>query len=243
MLSPLLWVILIFFYAFFCKKPSVKKKVFLTGIIVLLFFSNSFIVNEAFLAWEDKPIQISGLKKYETAIVLTGVASNRKGITDRVFFGKGADRVLHTVQLYKLGKIKKILISGGSSVFFGKSIPEARQLKKVFLYCGVSEGDIILEDRSRNTTESSHYSRKLIDSLNLGKDFLLITSAFHIPRSVGCFEKAGLNVQAYPVDFYSRDRDLDIQTKLLPSEDYLSRWAILIHEIMGYIVYKLMGYI
>lgn len=242
MLSPLLWVILIFFYAFFCKKPTVKKKVFLTGITVLLFFSNSFIVNEAFLAWEDEPILISGLKKYETAIVLTGVASNRKGITDRVFFGQGADRVLHTVQLYKLGKIKKILISGGSSAVIGKSIPEARQLKKVFLYCGVSEIDIILEDRSRNTTESSYYSRKLIDSLNLGQEFLLITSAFHIPRSVGCFEKAGLNVQAYPVDFYAHDRSYNLLALLRPSESSLGKWSTLIHEIVGYIVYKLMGY-
>jgi uncharacterized SAM-binding protein YcdF (DUF218 family) len=242
LISPLLWVILIFFYAFLCNKPSVKKKVFLTGIIVLLFFSNSFIVNEAFLAWEDKPIQISGLKNYETAIVLTGVTSNRKEITDRVFFDKGADRVLHTVQLYKLGKIKKILISGGSSVVIGKSVPEAWQLKKVFLYCGVLEKDIIIEDRSRNTTESSYYSKNLIDSLNLGNEFLLITSAFHIPRSVSCFEKAGLNVKAYPVDYYSNDKGPNLLALLRPSENSLVKWSILFHEILGYVVYKIMGY-
>ena len=170
LLSPLLWVILIFIIGFFYKNPLRKKKIFMIGLGMLLLFSNDFIINEAFIAWESKPVQISRLKKYEIAIVLTGVAGNRKGITDRVFFGKGVDRVLHTVQLYKLGKIKKILISGGSSVVIGKSIPEARQLKEVFLYCGVSERDIILEDRSRNTTESSHYSRKLIDSLNLGRE-------------------------------------------------------------------------
>ncbi|MDP3467548.1 MAG: YdcF family protein [Daejeonella sp.] len=242
LLSPLLWVILIFFSVFFCKKPSAKKKVFLTGIILLLFFSNSFIVNEAFLAWEDKPIQLSGLKKYETAIVLTGVASNRKGITDRVFFGKGADRVLHTVQLYKSGKIQRILISGGSGAVLGVKIAEAGELRKVFLYCGVPDSSIILEEKSRNTTESARFSKKVIDSLKLGKDFLLVTSSFHIPRSIGCFTKAGISVIAYPVDFYSRDRNLDLETILLPSESAIGQWAILMHEIVGYLFYKLMGY-
>ncbi|MDP2336726.1 MAG: YdcF family protein [Bacteroidota bacterium] len=242
LLLPLIWVILIFLYALFCKKPPRKKKTYIAGLLLLLFFSNGFIVNEAFLAWEDEPVQISELKNYETAIVLTGVASNRKGITDRVFFGKGADRVLHTVQLYKAGKIRRILISGGSGALVGEKIAEAGQLRKVFMYCGVPDTSIILEDRSRNTAESARYSKKLIDSLKLSGEFLLVTSAFHIPRSMGCFTKAGIEVKAYPVDFYSQDRDLDLETILLPSENALGKWAILLHEIVGYVVYKVMGY-
>lgn len=242
LLSPLIWVILIFVYAFFCKKPSRKKRAFLAGMALLLFFSNNFIVNEAFLVWEGEPMAINELKNYETAIVLTGVTSNRKGSKDRVYFGKGADRLLHTVQLYKAGKIKRILISGGSGAVIGEKIPEAGELKKVFIYCGVPQASIILEDRSRNTAESARYSKKLTDSLDLGKEFLLITSAFHIPRSMGCFKKAGLNVKAYPVDFYSQDRNLNPAALLLPSEHALGKWSILIHEICGYVIYKIMGY-
>lgn len=242
LLSPLIWAILVLVYAFLVKNPVKKKRVLLSGFILILFFSNSFIVNEAFLAWEGIPLPLSELKNYETAIVLTGVASNRKEIKDRVFFGRGADRLLHTVQLYKAGKIKKILISGGSGAIIGEKIPEAGELKKVFIYCGVPDSAIFLENQSRNTRESARYSKKLTDSLNLGKEFLLVSSAFHIPRSIGCFTKAGLNVKAYPVDFYSHDRSFSIGSLLRPSEHALEKWSTLIHEISGYMVYKIMGY-
>ena len=242
LLAPLLWVILILLCAFFSKNLRRKRKIYIIGLLLLLFFSNRYFVNEAFIAWEDTPVQISDLEIYETAIVLTGITNSRNGITDRVFFGKGADRLLHAVQLYRLGKINRILISGGSGNLIRKSVPEAIQLKKVFLNCGVPEADIILEERSRNTIESARYSKKLSDSLKIGQKFLLITSAFHIPRSFGCFEKEGLIVQAYPVDFYSHDRNYDLETILVPTAGALEKWGILIHEIVGYIVYKFMGY-
>lgn len=242
LLSPLVWIMLILLYAIFCRNRRKKKRTFLASLALLLFFSNELIVNEAFLLWEDKPVAIKELKNYETAIVLTGVTSTRKEIPDKVFFSKGADRLLHTVQLYHEGKIKKILISGGSGGIVSRSVPEARQLKRVFLYCGIPAQDIILEDRSRNTAESSRYTKKITDSLDLGEEFLLVTSAFHIPRSIACFEKAGLNVKAYPVDLYAEDRDYSIGDILLPSEYALYKWNILIHEITGYIVYKIMGY-
>lgn len=242
LLMPLVWVFLVLLYAVFCKKPAKKRKAIYTGLLMLFFFSNSFIANKAFQAWEGEPLSLSSLKDYHTAIVLTGVAENRKGHTDRVFFGRGADRVLHTVQLYKLGKVEKILISGGSGALSGKRIAEADQLRLVFRYCGILDSDIILENQSRNTKESSRYTKSLIDSLGIPGEFLLVTSAFHMPRSMGCFEKAGIKVDAYPVDFYSNDRESNLETFIVPSVGALEKWTILIHEIIGYWVYKLMGY-
>lgn len=242
LLSPFLWVFIVFLYAFFGKRPARKKKALFAGLFLLFFFSNSFIANKAFHAWEGDPVSLSTLKDYNTAIVLTGVAEYRKGHADRVFFGKGADRVIHTVQLYKLGKVKKILISGGSGALSGEKIAEADQLKLVFRFCGVPDSDIILENQSRNTKESSRYTKSLIDSLRINGEFLVVTSAFHMPRSVGCFEKAGLKVDAYPVDFYSNDSEIDLEELIIPSVDAISKWTLLIHEIFGFWVYKVMGY-
>ena len=241
-LSPFLWSFSILLYAFFCRKPARKRKAFLAGLLLLYFFSNNYLANKAFHLWEGNPVSLSALKEYNTAIVLTGVAEYRKGHADRVFFGKGADRVLHTVQLYKLGKVKKILISGGSGVLRGERIAEADQLRLVFRYCGIPDADIILENQSRNTTESSRYTKTLIDSRGGQGEFLLVTSAFHMPRSMGCFEKAGLKVDAYPVDFYSNEGSPDFESLFLPSEDALRKWSMLIHEIFGFWVYKVMGY-
>ena len=181
------------------------------------------------------------IPNYETAIVLSGVASTRDAAPDRVFFGKGADRVLHTVQLYKAGKIKRILISGGSGALLGKKVSEAGHLKKVFLFSGVPDSVIFLEDQSRNTVESARFSRKMIDSLQLGTRFLLVTSAFHMPRSIGCFQKAGVSAEGYTTDFYTGERSFGI-SDLVPAEGALSVWSTLIHEICGYWVYKILGY-
>lgn len=123
-----------------------------------------------------------------------------------------------TVQLYNLRKIKKILISGESSNVIGKSVPKAKKLKEVFIYCGIPEKDIILEDKSRSTVESAYYSKSLIDSLNIDSEFLLVTSAFYIPSSMGCFASGGISVKAYPVDYYSQDEILTLDYILLPSD-------------------------
>ncbi len=219
-----------------------KKRFFYTGFIVLLIFTNPFLASEAFRAWEGEPVPMSSIGNYETAIVLSGVASTRDVAPDRVFFGKGADRVIHTVQLYKAGKIKRILISGGSGALVGKKVPEASQLKKVFLFSGVPDSVIFTEDQSRNTVESARFSRKMIDSLQLGYSFLLITSAFHMPRSMGCFQKEGINAESYSTDFYADERSLDFASLIIPEEGALLNWSTLIHEIFGYWVYKILGY-
>ncbi len=224
------------------KRLLLKKQFFYTGFFVLIFFSNSFIASEAFRAWEGEPVPMSTIPNYETAIVLTGVAGIRDSAPDRVFFGKGADRVMHTIQLYKAGKVKKIIISGGSGALVGKKVREAQQLKKVFLFSGVPDSALSMESESRNTVESARFSRKLIDSLKLDPKFLLVTSAFHMPRSMGCFQKAGVSVESYPTDFYTGDRNVDFADFLIPSEGALSSWSILIHEISGYYIYKVMGY-
>jgi uncharacterized SAM-binding protein YcdF (DUF218 family) len=239
---PLLWITIFLIYSLFSGNKKRKIIFFRIGLILLIFFSNSFIINEILSAWEINSIKISDVKKYDYGIVLTGVTNSRRTPRDRVNFDKGADRVLHTIQLYKLGKIKKIIISGGSGLLMGDSISEAEDLAKVFLLCGVPEQDLILEKKSINTRENALLTKKLIDQKNLKGNYLLITSAFHMRRSKLCFDKVGLKTDVFPVDFYSEQRRFSPDI-LLPNEYALSKWTILSHEILGIITYKVMGYI
>lgn len=244
LLSPFIWALAILIYAFFSKRSvATKKKIYLAGLIVLLFFSNSFLVNEAFLCWERTPVSLDNGKNYRAAIILTGFTGSRKSTPGRVFFNKGADRLLHTVQLYKEGRIRTIIVSGGSGSLTKRKISEAAQVKKALLYCGIPDSAIVIESRSHNTVENARLSRKLIDSLGLRGNFLLVTSAFHMRRAEGCFKKAGVRFDPYPVDVYSNDKDFSPDDFLLPSETALYKWSILIHEITGYVVYRMMGYV
>jgi uncharacterized SAM-binding protein YcdF (DUF218 family) len=240
---PLLWIVAFFIYSLFSKNKKRKIIFFRAGLILLIFFSNRFIANGAISAWEIGPTKFSEVKNYDIGIVLTGVTNPRHTPRDRVNFDKGADRVLHTVQLYKSGKIKKILISGGSGLLLGDSISEAEDLAKVFLLCGIPEKDLILEKRSVNTRENALFTKQLTDKKNIKGNYLLITSAFHMRRARLCFNKVGLNPDVFTVDFNSEQRKFTPDILFLPNENALIKWTILSHEILGVITYKIMGYI
>jgi uncharacterized SAM-binding protein YcdF (DUF218 family) len=239
---PLVWITIILIYSLITKNPNRRKKSIWTILIMVLFFGNEFIANEAMRAWEKEPLPIDSVQNFNTAIVLTGITNTEKeSVNDRVFFQKGADRLLHTVQLYKEGRIKKILITGGSGKLIG-GVLEAVQLKKVFLFCGVPDSALIIENTARNTIENALYSKKMIDSINLKGPYLLITSAFHMRRAEGCFQKAGIQIISFPVDLYTYDRSFKFNRLFIPSESAFSKWAVLIHEMLGYFIYKLAGY-
>ena len=209
---------------------------------MLLFFSNEFILNQAMRAWEIPAIKIDELPSYDIGIVLSGISSPQEP-RDRVYLDKGSDRILHTLQLYRLGKIKRILISGGSGRLFGDTISEASELARIFLLCGIPSTDILTEDKSLNTRENAVLTKKFMEENNIDGKTLLITSAFHMRRARLCFKKVGLNPDIFPTDFYSHKTKFNPAVLIIPSEKALSKWIILFHEILGMISYKLVGYI
>jgi uncharacterized SAM-binding protein YcdF (DUF218 family) len=160
-----------------------------------------------------------------------------------MILNKGSDRILHTVQLYRQGKVRKILISGGSGKLLGEAIPEAFELAEIFKLCGVPSSDLILENRSMNTRENAIFTKKLLGELKFNGRSLLITSAFHMKRAILCFKKAGLKTDAFSTDFYSDKTVYTPAALIFPSEKALSKWSILIHEFVGIIIYKISGYI
>src|SRR5687767_8021821 len=112
--NPLVVVFVFFILSIFSKSSKLKKCFFWIAFSLLAFFSNDFIANEMMGVWEIEPIPYAEIKKeYSWGIVLTGVTANDKMPDDRIYFHHGADRVVHTVELYKKGIIKKIMISGG----------------------------------------------------------------------------------------------------------------------------------
>ena len=233
-----------FILAIFLKKRSLKRKFLILGLIYLLFFSNRFVVNEVLLMWEVPPTpyeNITGV--YETGIVLGGVTNSEKTPRDRVYFSKGADRITHAFQLYELGKIRKILVSGGSSKLINTKYKEADNLYNFLILCGVDSTDIILESKARNTYENALYSKELLDNEFPGNRHLVITSGFHLRRSLLCFRKMGMDVDGFSADFYTKDRTFSLDMLLIPDPSAFRDWHMIIHEFLGLLSYKIAGYI
>jgi uncharacterized SAM-binding protein YcdF (DUF218 family) len=233
-----------FLVALFVRNGRWKTRLHRLGTILLFFFTNDFIVNEFIRLWEVKPIPFASLPdKPRYGIVLTGTTLPEMKPDDRIYFQRGADRVIHAFQLYKLGKVQKLLISGGSGRLIDIGQREADELKSVLILMGMPESDILTENKSRNTAESARESVAILKSLTRPEDCLLITSAFHMRRSVACFRGAGWEVQPFSVDFYSHPRKFTPDILLVPRYESLGKWNILFKEWTGMTAYWLARYI
>jgi uncharacterized SAM-binding protein YcdF (DUF218 family) len=239
---PLVLVFLLFAVSAVVKRALWKKRLFWTALGVLYLLSNDFLANEAMHGWEIPPTPFDQVEKtYTYGIILTGVTHNDLQPDDRVYFRHGADRVVHTVDLYKRGIIKKILISGGTGRLVTEGRPEAMDLVKAVELMGVDTASIEIEIQSRNTYESAVNVKQILD----GEEghFLLITSAFHMRRSMACFRRAGVDVDAFSTDFYTHPRYFTPDALVVPKPEAIMIWHKLFKEWMGMAAYWMAGYI
>jgi uncharacterized SAM-binding protein YcdF (DUF218 family) len=115
--------------------------------------------------------------------------------------GGSMDRVIAAAGLARRYPNLRILYSGGNpNLIADDAAKEADYVAAVFATFGISRDRVLLERRARNTLENAEFARAMI-SPRPGERWLLITSAFHMPRSVGVFRKAGFPIEPYPVDW------------------------------------------
>lgn len=242
--QPIVIVCLFLVASVFIKRPIWKKWFFRGGLGLLLFFSNDFIANETMALWEIKPTPFASItKQYEYGILLTGVTKSQMEPKDRVYFQRGADRVTHSMQLYKLGTIKKILVSGGNGRLINIDEHEADDVAKALILMGVPAADIEIENQSKNTHESAIAVRKILNGKIVPENCLLITSGYHMRRAAACFKKVGLKMDLFSTDFFTHKRVFTVDVLLVPKVDGFNTWTALIKEWVGFTAYWISGYV
>jgi uncharacterized SAM-binding protein YcdF (DUF218 family) len=146
------------------------------------------------------PFQDDG-RPVDGIILLGGsVDASESASRETIVANESAERVLDTIQLAHRYPQARILISGGGGTVFGDGAAEAPIIADFLKSIGIDPTRMIVEDRSRTTSENAMFSREL-GKPQEGERWLLVTSAWHMPRAVGVFERAGFPVTAYPVDF------------------------------------------
>lgn len=245
LVQPLVIIAAFFLASALVRATKWKRRAFIAGLCLLFFFSNDFIANEVMNAWEPEATPYASIAKmYDWGIVLTGVTLPAREPRDRVYFQRGADRVTHAVQLYKLGKIRRILVTGGSGRLLDVGQREADDVKAAMVMMGVPEDDIITESNSRNTHESALEVGRILASMGQSPSgCLLITSAFHMPRSYACFRKVGLEMDTFATDSYVHPRTFTPDVLFIPNIGALENWQKLLREWTGFVAYKLAGYV
>lgn len=119
---------------------------------------------------------------------------------------RSGDRFVEALRLAQIYPEAKILISGGSGALFPEGDTEAAAGARFFRELGIDPARIIEEDGSRNTDENVQLTKALVQP-QPGDTWLLVTSAFHMPRSVGIFRKAEFPVTPWPTDYFTSGQD------------------------------------
>jgi uncharacterized SAM-binding protein YcdF (DUF218 family) len=136
-------------------------------------------------------------------VVLGGSTESELSGRPHSELNEAAERITVIAELARKYPSAKILYSGGNGRLMPDGSSEARVAAPILESFGVPKERLILEDRSRNTSENAAFSRQLAMP-KPGERWLLVTSAWHMPRAVGVFRKAGFPVEAYPVDYRTR---------------------------------------
>lgn len=173
-------------------------------------------------------------------VVLGGaIDADLSATRDTTVFTRAADRVVEAAALARQYPKARIIYSGGSANLFDRDAREADYAAAVFERLGVSGDRLTMERRSRNTQENAEFS-KLLAAPKSGERWLLVTSAFHMPRSIGLFRKAGFAVEAYPVDWRAGGSG-DWLAFSAFALDGLERTEIAVREYIGLAAYRISG--
>ncbi len=231
LLSPFNWIIILLLVALVFRKRTTKKFCFIFAFCIFILFGNAALFNWYAKTWQPAPVATSSLGKYSCGIVPGGFASpdeNGNG-----YFNSTSDRFIQAVKLYKLGIIKHLLISGGNGKQDDNHFREAAWVKGELITLGVPDSVIFVEDKSDNTNDNAINSKQILDSLSLKPPYLLITSAWHVPRAALIFQKAGVPVVSFPCN-YTSGRGSFSFWDLLPRPSVLMSWDPYLKEVVGY---------
>jgi uncharacterized SAM-binding protein YcdF (DUF218 family) len=184
-------------------------------------------------------------ERVDGIIMLGGaVEQDTSAIRQQIALNEAAERVTALVELARRYPDARLVVSGGIGTLVGGPGHPARALEAFYRQQGLDGARIVFEEHSRNTLENAALTKGLARP-GPGERWLLVTSAYHMPRSIGVFRQAGWPVIAYPVDYRSSGRvdfwqalgrlaEPDVAQRLIELDLAVKSWA-------GLLAYWLIG--
>ena len=174
-------------------------------------------------------------------VVLGGAVEADTSIgRDQITVNEAGEREIALADLARRYPQARLVFSGGSGSMRDDAVSEAEIVSRFADTLGVPRNRLILEQQSRNTRENALFSARMVQP-KPDERWLLVTSAWHMPRSVGCFRKAGFDVTAYPVD-YRTNWPRDAYRLNSFASTGLGELDIGVKEWIGMIAYRFAGY-
>ena len=243
-IEPLFWVLVLLLASLLLarRRPRIGQTIGWIALLVLVtacWTSGSEVLMRALESRYPRPPTID-MQRQVGVVVLGGALSDPAlwAAHHQVGLNEQAERMTEAVALLRQYPHLRLVFSGGIANIAGAGATEAVRARVFFNAMGVDPARVVYEDRSRNTYENALYSAALAD-VDKRQPWLLLTSAFHMPRAMGVFTHVGWNVTPWPVDYRTTPADgwFDFSLHSGPA-----LWTLALHEWLGIAAYRMAGW-
>jgi len=228
------------FFLWFTRKQKAGRIVVSIGVLLLCTLSYGAVSDIVVrpLEYEHPPLmKLEDVCEVKWVVVLGGghTSDPKVPITSQLSRASIV-RLVEGIRLHNMLPESKLILSGGSAF---DPVPNANVLADVALAIGVDKQRVILESGSKDTKDEARLIQKIV-----GNDrFVLVTSAYHMPRSVGLFQKLGMKPIPAPTDHLVKERQGMGPGLFFPSAGGLSKAERAFREYLGLGWAKLRGQI
>jgi uncharacterized SAM-binding protein YcdF (DUF218 family) len=240
LLTPLLWSVVLVLVGI--AGPSRRRRAWAgLGVAVLLGFSLEPVSNSLWRSLEYPEVRsFRPDVTYDVVILLGGVVEDRaQASSGQRSFNDNNERLLETFDLLRKDKAQYAIVSGGPVDPTRAKVVEAQALADQLISWGIDPTRVIVEDHAKNTYENAVDSAAIVRARRF-HSVLVVTSAFHMKRALGCFRAVDLDVDTLPVDF--RSYTGPYRGELIPRSRYLDESTVAIREWFGRAIYRARGY-
>lgn len=238
----LLLFFLVGLFLYFRGRTKSAIRILTAAIVIYAVVGFSPLANALLLSLEyryAKP-NIEDASNIDGIIVLGGVIDSLVSAGhEEIALNEAAERLTEAAALAYRFPNARIVMSGGDGALIYRSTDEANIAERFFTRIGINPSRILLETESHNTWQNAIFTKKLI-APKPGERWLLVTSAFHMRRAMGCFRAAEFDVIPWPVDFRTRGAEDLLRFSPRPSTAW-RRIDLVAKEWVGLIAYYLTG--
>lgn len=182
------------------------RLVLAAGLLVVL-FGLSPAANVLILPLEQRftTTDLARIGDIAGIIVLGGGEDGRiSAARGQLTLNEAGERISEAAVLARRLPRAQLIFTGGAGAIFGQGQPGGDMVEQFWRGTGIDAARIVIESQSLTTYENAQFTQQLLKPQR-NQRWLLVTSAFHMPRSVGLFRKAGFDVVPHPVDFRTKD--------------------------------------
>ena len=218
------------------------------AVLILLVSGNGWVVGAMSRQLEWRYLAPEPMPAADAIVVLSGGVLTKTPPRATVEVNDSGDRVLYAAALYRQGKAPLIVCTGNVGTGGVKARPEAEDMAELLQSIGVDERAIVNELKAQNTHEHAVNLCPMFEQRQI-KRVLLVTSALHMPRSMGVFQHSCPAVEYIPAptDFRNTTGAPVVWYReamnLLPTPRRLLDFTNAAHEYLGLTYYRLRGWI